>query len=262
MATPVFHLNPDFPLVWQDPSTLQIGVDPPLVILQSVPDDLLPLLHHLSAGISQSGLAMFARLHGVSPERTRALVEALEPALGPSEPASPLPFVLDGPKDLLGPSTRVLTDLGHAVVHADHTGITDPGKSAGEVLVLGHFVPHPLSFHRWLRLDRPHTPIIFSDQAVTVGPRISPGHTPCLTCALRRAGQNPRTASALASQLWGRIAPRAFASMIRLGTWHAHQLVVGKSTGYRIRIAEGAGVPEVVELSPTPGCGCLGLPEG
>ena len=256
MATHVLQINPDFPVVWQNPSTLQIGIDPPVVVLPHVHDDLLLLLHHLCAGVSDTGLAMFARLQGVSAERTQALLEALAPALGSVSRIQPQPFVLDGPEDLLGPASRVLRDLGHTVFlasTADH--------EVGEVLIFGHFVPHPRSFHRLLRIDRPHTPVIFSDQAVTVGPRIAPGRTPCLKCALARDGHSPRIQSALSSQLWGRVAPSASPEAIRLGTWHAQQLVAEKSTGRQVRISRGNAVTEGLEISRALGCGCLGLIE-
>lgn len=259
MANRVLRLNPILPRVWQDPATLQIGIDPPVVVLSRVPDDLLILLHHLGSGISESGLAMYARLQGVSPERTDALLEELAPALGPVESNTPEPFVLDGPHDLVTPASAVLAELGHCVARADSCPSPHDPEAAGDVVVFGHFVPAPRSFHRWLRLDRPHTPVIFSDQTITVGPRIVPGHTRCLRCALATRGHSPRTAAALASQLCGRVAPSASPEAIRLATWHARELILGREDDTRIRIVRGRALTERTTPSDDRECGCLGL---
>lgn len=259
MPTRIFHLNPSLPLVWQNPFTLQIGIDPPVVVLPHVPDDLLLLLHHLGAGISESGLAMYAKAQGVSPARTAALLDTLTPALGLPIVTVPQPFVLDGPGELADRAAGVLEGLGHDVTRAgseDH----DPARTApGDVIILAHFVPHPRSFHRWLRVDRPHTPVIFSDQTITVGPRIVPGHTRCLRCALATPGQSPTVSAALSSQLWGRVAPTATPEGIRLATWHARGLAVEESPGLHITLGNARATTSRRDPSDSPECGCLGL---
>lgn len=258
MPTRVFHLNPSLPLVWQNPDTLQIGIDPPVVVLSHVPDDVLLLLHHLGCGVSESGLAMFAKTQGVSTERTRALLEDLAPALGRPVASGATPFVLDGPADLVNHSTRVLSGLGHTVVEASNRDTTAESTDPGEVLILGHFVPHPHSFHRWLRIDRPHTPVVFSDQTITVGPRIVPGHTRCMRCALRTPGQSPQVSAALSSQLWGRRAPTATPEGIRLATWHARSLTVDHSTHRQVIISDTRATTRDINEATLPQCECLG----
>lgn len=261
MPTRVFQLNPLLPLVWQNPDTLQIGVNPPVVVLPHVPDDLLLLLHHLSAGISESGLAMYAKTQGVSPLRTAALLDTVRPALGLPLVSVPQPFVVDGPRDLTDRATGVLEGLGHDVVHADPDDHDPVRPAPGDVIIFAHFVPHPRSFHRWLRVDRPHTPVVFSDQTITVGPRVVPGHTRCMCCALATPGQNPTVSAALSSQLWGRLAPRATPEGIRLATWHARALAVGDSPGLQTIISDGTATTSHSESSGNPGCECLGLGE-
>lgn len=258
MPTRVFHLNPSLPLVWQNPDTLQIGIDPPVVVLSHVPDDVLLLVHHLGCGVSESGLAMFAKTQGVSPERTQALLEDLAPALGRPVDSVVTPFVLDGPADLVARATSVLSGLGHAVARAAHDDTPPESTAPGEVLVFGHFVPHPRSFHRWLRVDRPHTPVVFSDQTITVGPRIIPGQTRCLRCALATPGQSPQVSAALSSQLWGRIAPSATAEGIRLATWHARSLAVDQHRNQQITISDTQSTTRNVDDSAMFQCECLG----
>jgi len=257
MSTRVFHLNPSLPLVWQNPDTLQIGIHPPVVVLSPVPDDLLLLLHHLGSGVSDSGLAMYAKSQGVSPERTQALLDDLAPALGRPIAGVPQPFVLDGPPDLVGHASRVLVGVGHPVVSAAQDDSQALHDAPGEVIVFGHFVPHPRSFHRWLRVDRPHTPVVFSDQAITVGPRIVPGHTRCLHCALATPGQSPQVSAALSGQLWGRTAPSATAEAIRVATWHARTLVVDQSQDQQITISDIGATTRTLGYSGVPQCECL-----
>ena len=258
MPSRVFHLNPLLPLVWQNPDTLQIGINPPVVVLSHVPDDVLLLMHHLGRGVSESGLAMFAKAQGVSPERTQALLKDLAPALGRPVASVVTPFVLDGPSDLATQATRVLSGLGHSVVDAANDDDTPESTAPGEVLVFGHFVPHPHSFHRWLRIDRPHTPVVFSDQTITVGPRIVPGHTRCMSCALTTPGQSPRVSAALASQLWGRVAPSATPEGIRLATWHARSLTVDHSPYRQIVISDARATTRDIDEATLPQCECLG----
>ena len=258
MPTRVFHLNPSLPLVWQNPHTLQIGINPPVVVLSPVPDDLLLLLHHLGSGVSDSGLAMYAKSQGVSPERTQALLADLAPALGRPNLSVAQPFVLDGPGDLVGHASRVLVGVGHSVVSAAQDDSSALHDVPGEVIVFGHFVPHPRSFHRWLRVDRPHTPVVFSDQAITVGPRIVPGTTRCLRCALATPGQSPPVSAALSGQLWGRRAPCATPEAIRLATWHARTLAVDNSTHQQITISDTGATTRALHDSGVPQCECLG----
>jgi hypothetical protein len=254
MATRVLQLNPDFPLVWRDPHTLQIGVDPPVVVMDNVQDDLLLLIHHLRSGLSPEGLAMFAKNQGVSPERTAELLTTLQPACDKPDVAAALDIVLDGPPDLISHATGVLRGLGHAPTRAE-----DSPEAPGEVLVMAHYVPHPTSFHRWLRRDQPHTPVVFADQSITVGPRITPGQTPCLRCALAIPGQSATHAAALASQLWGVRAASATPEGIRLATWHARDLIV-ESTGYlQLRLSLSTHRVQLLTSGPREGCGCLEL---
>lgn len=256
MATRVLHLNPQFPLVWQDPHTLQIGVDPPVVVLQAIDDDILPLIHHLTTGISEPGLVMFATRHGVAPERTTALLETLSPALGYQSLPIMRPFVLDGPPELTQIAAQVLRDLGHPVTRADLSSDEDP---PGEVIVLAHFVPHPRSFHRWLRRDRPHTSVVFSDQRITIGPRIVPGVTPCLHCELSRGPATSRVRAALASQLCGMLAPSAQPHAIRQATWHSWRLAHLGVPGLRVVMPLSDNHLEELATPSGAQCGCLGL---
>jgi hypothetical protein len=258
MANRVFQITPHSPLLWRNPHTAQFGFDPPLVVLDSVPDDLLPLLHHLMTGVSEGGFGMFAKAEGVSPERAEDLLRKLQPVLVRTETITPTPFVLDGPNNLVTMCSPILRDLGHPISLASTQRDSATVMPVGEVILLAHYVPHPDQFHRWLRRDRPHTPVVFTDQAVTIGPRIIPGVTPCLHCELTSRTEQPETMTVIASQLLGKVSPVATPEFVRLATWHAHQMITQTSANTRVRVVFTTGQVVIDDAPVTMGCGCLG----
>lgn len=254
MSPTSIAINPLFPLVWANPQTLHIGFDPPRVILRNVEDDLLLLLHHLTSGVSESGLRMFAETSGVSDQRLQQLLITLAPVLSSTDPLEREEYQLDGPESLTTPTRVALTSFGHPSHLFD--ALTPSTQTRREVLIVAHFVPAPEQFTRWLRRDQPHTPIIFTDQAITVGPRIMPGEDACLHCEISTDPWMPWSHVAIVSQLWGRPAPTATAHNITRATWHASTMVSERGERYQLRISPTTGRHERREIAGRPGCGC------
>ena len=250
-------INALFPVVWENPHTLHIGFDPPLVILREVQDDLLLVLHQLTTGISASGLRMFAAASGVSNERLDQLLEQLAPALALTPPRPTRSFVLDAPHTIALRASQALTSIGVDSVFAGAEETA--GEAPGEVLIFAHFVPDPAQFTRWLRRDTPHTPIIFTDQAITVGPRINPGEDACLHCELATDQALPWSSVPIVSQLWGTIAPTATPENITRATWHAATMVEHRGPRHQLRITAWTGEHVRLDSETRPGCGCRGL---
>jgi hypothetical protein len=250
-------INALFPVVWADPQTLHIGFDPPRVILREVEDDLLLLLHHLTSGVSESGLRMFAESSGVHDKRLSALLEQLTPVLASSPPEPTQEILVDATPALADRASHALANIG--ITGLRPTGGDTPTDSHTEVLVLAHFVPDPQQFIRWLRRDQPHTPVIFTDQAITVGPRIVPGETACLHCELTHDQALPWSSVPIVSQLWGKTAPTATPTNITRATWQAIALLEDTSPRYQLRISPWSGTQERREVRPKPGCGCREL---
>ena len=250
-------INALFPVVWADPQTLHIGFDPPRVILREVDDDLLLLLHHLTSGVSESGLRMFAEVSGVNDQRLSDLLEQLEPVLASSPPSQPREVLLDATPALADRASQALASIGLRGLR--HTSDGPPTDSSTEVLVLAHFVPDPEQFIRWLRRDQPHTPVIFTDQAITVGPRIMPGEDACLHCELTHDQALPWSSVPIVSQLWGKAAPTATPVNITRATWHAIAMLENTSPRYQLRISPWSETQERREVRPQPGCGCRDL---
>lgn len=57
----ILRLDPRWPLVWRTPTSVQVGIDPPLVILDPISELEERLLAAIAVGVSESGLAMLAR---------------------------------------------------------------------------------------------------------------------------------------------------------------------------------------------------------
>ena len=257
MSTQSLAIDARFPVVWADPQTLHIGFDPPRLILHDVEEDLLLLLHHLQSGVSASGLRMFAETSGVNDERLKALLEQLQPVLGPS-PARPTREIrLDAPPALGDRASQALASIGlRGVLYTPGIPLTEPPT---EVLVLAHFVPNPEQFIRWLRLDQPHTPIIFTDQAITIGPRIMPGDDACLHCELTNDRALPWSSVPIVSQLWGKAAPTATPANVTRATWLAVAMLEQGGPRHQLRITPENDGHERRDIVDKPGCGCREL---
>jgi len=250
-------INALFPVVWADPQTLHIGFDPPRVVFEEVEDDLLLLLHHLTSGVSESGLRMFAEASGVNDKRLSNLLERLKPVLASAPPEATREILVDARPTLADRASHALANIGITGLRpaSGHTR----ADARTEVLVLAHFVPDPEQFIRWLRRDQPHTPVIFTDQAITVGPRIVPGETACLHCELTHDQALPWSSVPIVSQLWGKTAPTATPTHITRATGHAIALLEDTSPRYQLRISPWSGTQERREVQPKPGCGCREL---
>src|ERR1700712_3857703 len=82
----VLKLDARVPLVWRDPFSLQLGVEPSRVILREVTTADERMIHALSAGVSLSGLSMIARSSGAKEGDVARLLERLTPVLLPDPP--------------------------------------------------------------------------------------------------------------------------------------------------------------------------------
>ncbi|MHB1173430.1 MAG: TOMM precursor leader peptide-binding protein, partial [Lacisediminihabitans sp.] len=77
-------LDPRLPLVWRSPSSLQLGVDSPPVVLHNVSNAQERMIAALVPGVSRPGLSMIAREAGAAEPEVVSLLSALGPALGPA----------------------------------------------------------------------------------------------------------------------------------------------------------------------------------
>ncbi|MDA8579586.1 hypothetical protein N9K72_01275 [Pontimonas sp.] len=230
MSSRVLRLDPRLPLVWRTPNTLQIGIDPVVAIVEDVPDEALPLLEGLRAGVTRSGMAMLAAHAGLKEGQRDALLLQVHAALRTPPPATGLTLSVTGESAHRRLVADHLTLLGHTV--SETSGPT----SGKERIIMANYVLNPVEYRDCMSHDIPHTPVMFRDQSVTVGPRVTPGLGPCLQCLWRHElGINPHH-QAVVSQLWNTAAPTDTAAMSLQATWAALTLIRGAQSGESIRI--------------------------
>lgn len=193
----MLRIDPAAVLVWRSPSTLQIGVDPPLAVLTDLPPTAERLVAALVAGTDQAALAALAIDRQMGRAELQRLLDAVRPALLPEPPAPSAPVLVEGPPDLVA-------GLGVAEGLLAHDPAAPPPTAPPPlVLLAAHHVLAPGRAARWLASDVPHLPVVFGERAAVVGPFVIPGSTPCLRCAEEHRIEADPAWPVLAAQLLG-----------------------------------------------------------
>ena len=261
----VLRIDPCYPLVWRSPSSLQLGVASPVVVLHEVsPADEL-MLAALLTGVSRPGLDMIARGGGADGSAAAALLEAVAPALEPPPHPRSHTVTLVGAGLTASRIAATLADEGVRVNLAND--VETAGSARCDLAVaVGHYVLAPDLHGLWLRRDVPHLPVVLSDTIASVGPVVEPGVGPCLYCLQRYRTDADPAWPALSAQLWGRrsaaetalvageiAAVACRAALARLDAGHAAS--VHLSTEISVRSGEAT----TRRWMPHPGCGCTGV---
>jgi bacteriocin biosynthesis cyclodehydratase domain-containing protein len=261
----VLRLDPRFPLVWRTPTSLQLGVASPVVVLDDVTPADERIIAALSAGVSRPGLTMIGRSAGAGEPAVDTLLGLLAPALVATTPASAGSVTITGS----GPTVdRIAEALRASRVAVRLAG--DAESAASEpcdlAIAVGHFVLAPELHGLWLRRDIPHLPVVYSDTTVDVGPVVEPGRGPCLYCLQRYRTDADPSWPAISAQLWGRRSAAetplgasetaALASRLAIA-----RLVQGPdaSTAVSTQVDVASGERRTLSWSPHPRCGCTGL---
>lgn len=176
--TTLTRLDPALPLLWRDGTTLQVGDDPAIRIPASAPW-VERLLSRMRRGFRRSTFDVIAHRAGAPREDARRLLAVLEPALQ-DEPVRPRAARVSA----LGlTDTRAEGRLCETLADEGVPLASDEAPASTTVAVL--LVPGAaaaVQFAPFLRTDRPHLPIAIESARITVGPLVSPGLTPCLSC--------------------------------------------------------------------------------
>jgi len=256
----VLKLADDVPIVWRSPTSVQLGIDAPRIVLDEVGAGEERLIEALRRGISPSGWSMLARDAGLSEERARGLLAALAPLLSaaPAPPSGAVLVLGDGP--IASALAALLHDAGRLARRDEHRPAL--------VALIAAWVIGPEDAQHWLRRDVPHLPIVAADRSVTVGPLVEPGVGPCLYCGqLSRTDADPAW-PAIASQLWGRAAPRhSSLTVSSVATFAARRLIARLDSGSpnadarAWRLADEGGTISAVLQLRHPRCSCAAPPE-
>jgi bacteriocin biosynthesis cyclodehydratase domain-containing protein len=265
-------LDRRYPLVWRSPDSLQLGVDNPPVVLESVEPGHERMLAALAVGLTPAGLQLIGHDAGLSYAQIEQFRHAIEPALvAPSSPDMVRHVVVSG----VGPTVdRLILRLAEAGLEAHPTGqepeaavATSQLNSADFAIVVSHFVVDPQFRSLWLRRDIPHLPIVFSDTSVTIGPMIEPGNGPCLYCLELHHRDADSAWPALATQLFGKRSaaetPFLASDVAVMATRAVHSRSTDTSHSAAISLTVDASTGEVTQHTRVrhPDCSCDGLVE-
>ena len=244
----LLRLDPSLPVLWRTPHSLQVGFDPPVVLLDCLDERYLPVLAALGTGVSQDAYDAIASHEGLDPEHAASLLEVLAPVLT-ARLADPLPSIhITGSTGHLGSFARVMRELGYPMS-------TEPD----EAIVISSYVMPASAYTPWLYSDIPHTPVLMSDQAIIVGPRVTPGEGPCLACVWNnRAARDPALV-ALATQLSIRQAWTDKSAHHALAAWYAVELLRTRRHGLTVRIDRYTREVTRHLEEPSPTCVCRSL---
>lgn len=172
----IARLDPRYPMLWRDDDTVQFGLEGAVRVRADEPW-VEPLLAQLRRGIRASTFDVVAHGVGAPRQAARELLAALHPVLrdDPPQPASAWVEGINVADDRVLPRiTECLLDEGVP------RGSRDDAQHVGVIVVEG--AASALQLARYLRDDVPHLPVAFEPAAVTVGPIVVPGRTPCLSC--------------------------------------------------------------------------------
>ncbi|PJJ71622.1 bacteriocin biosynthesis cyclodehydratase domain-containing protein [Diaminobutyricimonas aerilata] len=192
------RLDPRIPLVWRTPDSVQFGVDHPVARLDGVSALDERLLQALATGAPRGVLR--AVVHGDD-----AAVDRVLTAVGPAllDPARRRRRItVCGTGRVADTVTGLLAAEGDAVTR----GRADqPEPPLPEVAVLvEHGVTAPRSAGAWLRRDIAHLPVVITGNAITVGPLVAPGRSPCLHCLALHRADDDAAHVAISAQVLGR----------------------------------------------------------
>lgn len=192
------RLDARYPILWRDASTVQFGLEG-VVTLDVDEPWIEPLLTRLRSGIRLSAFDVVA--HGVGAPRAAAkrLLSSLRPVLVTDARSAPAVFVED-----VNVSDGRMTERMRQSLADEGIRISGRTDADAVAVVVVEGAAAALQFAPYLREDRAHLPVAFEHDAVTVGPLVVPGRTPCLSCRDEHERRRDQAWPILHAQLVGR----------------------------------------------------------
>ncbi|KQO62912.1 hypothetical protein [Curtobacterium sp. Leaf261] len=241
------HIEPSLELVWRDPRTIQLGVDPmrAIVDVPTTPDERF--LSAIRRETARDALPAIAEHLGCAPTSAAAVLGAAAPAM---VEATPLPHRLVEVHGSGAVADRLVEHLRGEDVDVIRTDappggpvpLPDPEPHLA-VLVTDHVVD-PVVRSTWSRRLVPQLPVVIGDGTVRVGPVLEPDAGACLACMeLWRVDEDP-VWPVIAGQLWGRRLPPP-------SPWRADGIAATVCGLVLARLPDGRS-PTPRSTSPTP----------
>lgn len=253
----VLRLDPQLPVVWRTPTSIQFGVTRPSVVLHDLDSAGERMIAALTAGVSRSGLVMIARAAGASESAVDALLTRLRPVMLRPSPPARAPIVIAGSGLLADRLAGLLAGAGVPLLLA-RTAAAAEAAEAGFAIAIGHYVLDPALHGLWLRRDVAHLPVVLGDSSVAIGPLVEPGRTACLFCLQRHATDADPAWPAIASQLWGRRSPAETELVAsEVAAMVARMVLTSSATSDQILVEVESGRQTRQAFAAHPNCGCL-----
>jgi bacteriocin biosynthesis cyclodehydratase domain-containing protein len=261
------RFDPRFPLVWRDPQTLQIGVDRPVVVLDSLTSRQERIVAAIAAGHGRSGLAGIVHHSGCRESDVTTLVSRVTPALVVEPNATGPQIAIAGSCALADEIDSLLRASGLVPSRVDvETVALEPVPALG--IAVSHHVHEPALVGSWLRRDIPHLCVVSGDVSTRIGPLVVPGRTACTHCLDLHRSDVDTAWGVIAGQLWGRrpvdsgmLATRDVAvRTVRRAI--DHLLGEPRRTADAVidTIEQETGAVTRSTSRPHPACGCAALP--
>ncbi|WP_144764441.1 TOMM precursor leader peptide-binding protein [Curtobacterium sp. 9128] len=212
------RIDPTIEFVWRDPTTVQLGVDPPRAVVGVPTTAEERFLCALRRETGRDALAGLATSVGCRPEVAARVLGAASPAVLDMLPEPLARVEVHGTAGLAATLDDYLTGEGVTVVRtASPRGgpVTVPDPEPALAVVVAEHVVDPAVRAAWTRRGTPHLPVVVGDGRVRVGPMLVPGSGPCLQCIEYAHVDEDPAWPAIAAQVWGR--PAAPLSPYRSG---------------------------------------------
>ena len=265
----MYKLNPDLPLIWRTPTSLQIGIDNPRVLLPKLYPAEERMLSALRAGIADASAPAVAHECGLTPSESSALLTALSPALTQTPRTTSWRIAIDG-------SGTAVDSLGLLLIASGHRVVRASAAMAGTcdlAIVVGDFALDPYRPGGWLSRDVPHLPVVFSDESVRIGPLLggrpmgaeTAENLPCEQCIELAHRDLDECWVAMVSQLVGTPAltqtPLLNAEVAAVITrWVQSPSAHPLNSNTAVRIDAHSGAREELTFALHPDCACQALP--
>lgn len=262
----IYRLDPRIPFVWRTPSSVQLGIDPPLVVIEDVTEPQERMLAALAVGVTPAGLQLVATASTATRDE---FLELIAPALERPRPDSAAWAVtICGHGAFVDLVARALATETVSVTIVHDLADLPESRPDLAIVVASHVIP-PAFHGAWLRRDVPHLPVVFTESSSVIGPLVEPGAGACLLCLeLHRTDADPSW-PAIATQLLGRgrgVDSRALllesaATVCRIVA-ELRNPTRASSGGpaESVRIDAASGARESTMWHAHPGCGCRGIP--
>ncbi|GAA3339763.1 hypothetical protein GCM10017714_16750 [Curtobacterium pusillum] len=201
------RIDPTLEFVWRDPTTVQLGVDPPRAVVPVPTTGEERFLCALRRETGREALSGLAAATGCPPGVAARLLGAASPAVVDVLPEPLARVEVHGTGSLPDAVTDLLSGEGVTVARtsAPRGGpVAMPAQDPRLAVVVADHVVDPALRAAWTRRGVPHLAVVVGDGRVRVGPFVVPGAGPCLQCLEYARVDDDPAWPAIAAQVWGR----------------------------------------------------------